>query len=69
MLSAGPVRSEALYTFVVAGHVYGTPGEAPDGYYHPLREALQNFSPRNKVAFGVILGDSVYKPSASPTKA
>ena len=50
------------YSFFVAGHVYGTPGESEDniGVHPPFKKKLGLLKNDSSIAFGVFTGDIVY---------
>jgi hypothetical protein len=50
------------YSFFVAGHVYGYPGESEEniGVHPPFKEKLDRIQKDSSIAFGVFTGDMVY---------
>ena len=52
------------YSFFAAGHAYGDPhAKVRDGLYPPFRVGLSRFLAGESVDFGVLLGDTVFRPS------
>lgn len=58
-------RNSIEYSFFVAGHVYGYPGEseANIGVHPPFKEKLGLIKNNPNIAFGVFTGDMVYSGS------
>jgi len=64
LLSCGSLKINKTplgYSFFVAGHVYGYPGESKDniGVHPPFKEKLSLISKDSSIAFGVLTGDMV----------
>ncbi len=60
--SSQTVKNPLEYSFFVAGHVYGYPGEseANIGVHPPFKEKLGLIKNDSNIAFGVFTGDIVY---------
>ena len=61
----GPVQ----YSFFVAGHAYGTPGESNVGLYPPFKEKFELINSEEKMALGVLTGDIVRNSTESEWSA
>lgn len=53
---------EIQFSFFVAGHAYGTPGE-DDGIHLPLLEKFEELNKNELIEFGVFTGDFLWIPS------
>lgn len=55
-------KNPLAYSFFVAGHVYGYPGESEDniGVHPPFKQKLGMIKNDSSIAFGVFTGDIVY---------
>lgn len=54
-----PEFGQVDYSFFVAGHTYGTPGENNVGLYSPFREKFGLINDEEQMALGVLTGDVV----------
>lgn len=55
-------KDSLAYSFFVAGHVYGYPGESEDniGVHPPFKQKLGMINSDSSITFGVFTGDIVY---------
>jgi hypothetical protein len=51
------------YSFIVAGHTYGSPGAKYNGLYEPLIKKIDLINQCKSMTFGFILGDTVVNAS------
>ena len=51
------------YSFIVAGHTYGNPGEPQYGLYPPFIQHTDYFNQLSNLSFGILTGDVVYQPN------
>ncbi len=55
--------AKASYSFFVAGHTYGSPGDDNVGFYPPFKSGLNSINASRKMRFGVLTGDVVISGS------
>jgi hypothetical protein len=57
------LEKEVVYSFFVAGHVYGKPGVNNVGVHPPFKSKFNLIKNDSLIQFGVFTGDIVYQPS------
>ena len=58
-MEAQPTQSSIKYSFFVAGHTYGAPGDSTPGLYRPFLNSFPILTESPRMAFGFLAGDIV----------
>jgi len=64
-----PPETESLYSFFVAGHVYGNPNSPQLGIFPPFKKHINYINNYKNIEFGVFTGDVVVTPDTAHWEA